>query len=97
MTWMYYTEINFLTWKIVFKLLKVIFFVKAAGKFRNLQINKVLNTDTNRVFPVPFKVMYISLRYLSMHSLRNNSTVNRSGYLYEVNQTFFLTNFSQKC
>ena len=39
------------------------FLVKAAVKFRNLQISKVLNTDTNRIFPIPFKVMCISLRY----------------------------------
>ena len=40
-----------------------IFLVKAAVKFRNLQINKILNTDANRIFPIPFKVMYVSLRY----------------------------------
>ena len=39
------------------------FLVNAAMKFRNLQIRKILNTDTNRIFPIPFKVMGISLRY----------------------------------
>ena len=39
------------------------FLGKVAVKFRNLQINKILKTDTNGIFPVPFKVMYISLRY----------------------------------
>ena len=33
-------------------------------KFRNLRISKILNIGTNRIFPVPFKVMYISLRYV---------------------------------
>ena len=42
---------------------KLIFLGKTAMKFRNLQISKILNTDTNRNFPVPFKVIYISLRY----------------------------------
>ena len=40
----------------------ILFLVKTAVKFRNLQINKMLTIDTNRIFPVPFKVMYISLR-----------------------------------
>ena len=65
MSSIYQTEIIFLTRKIECKLWKVQFFlVKAAVKFRNLQISKILNTDTNRVFPIPFKVMYISLRYI---------------------------------
>ena len=37
--------------------------MKAAVKFRNLQISKILNTDINRIFPITFKVKYISLRY----------------------------------
>ena len=41
----------------------LILLVKVAVKFRVLQISKILNTDTNRVFPIPFKVMYVSLRY----------------------------------
>ena len=42
---------------------KLNFLEKTAVKFRNLHISKILNTDTNRVFPVPFKVMHISLSY----------------------------------
>ena len=30
-------------------------------KFKNIQISKFLNTDTYRIFPIPFKVMYISV------------------------------------
>ena len=41
----------------------IFFLVKAAVKFRNLQIKKILNADANRIFPIPLKVMYISLRY----------------------------------
>ena len=37
------------------------FVFKTALKFKNLDISKILNSDTNIVFPVPFKVMY--LRY----------------------------------
>ena len=56
------TEINFLTQRIECKLSKLLL-VKAAVKFRVLQISKILNTDTNRIFPIPFKLKYISLRY----------------------------------
>ena len=41
----------------------LILLVKVAMKFRVLQISKILNTNTNRIFPIPFKLMYISLRY----------------------------------
>ena len=58
------TEMNFLTQKIVSKLWRVwVFLVKMAMKFKNLQISKFLNTETNRIFSISFKVMYISLRY----------------------------------
>ena len=36
----------------------LIFLVKTTVKLRNLCINESLNTSTNRIFPVPFKVMY---------------------------------------
>ena len=35
------------------------FLVKVTVKFRDLQISKIVNTETNRIFSVPFKVMYI--------------------------------------
>ena len=57
----------------------LIFLVKVTVKFRNLQISKILNTDTNRIFPIPFKVMYVTLR----HNFKNNSAVSRSSYLFE--------------
>ena len=41
---------------------KIIFLVKMDVKFRSLWIGKILNTDINRIFPILFKVMYISLR-----------------------------------
>ena len=41
----------------------LIFLVKVAVKFKVLQISKILNIDTNRIFPPPFKLMHISLRY----------------------------------
>ena len=41
----------------------LILLVKVGVKFRDLQISKILNTDTNRIFPIPFKLKYISLRY----------------------------------
>ena len=89
MSWMYQTEINFLTQKIVCKLQKVYYFQSRLQnqKFAKLQINKILNTDANRVFSIPFKVMYIS-------SLKKNSAVIRSGYfrLFGVNENFSLTN-----
>ena len=42
---------------------KIIFLEKTTFKFRNLQINKILKTDPNRISPIPFKVMYISARH----------------------------------
>ena len=48
MSWIYYTKINFLTWKVV---------------FNKIVLTKFLNTDTNIIFPIPFKVIYIALRY----------------------------------
>ena len=41
----------------------IFFLVKMVVKFRTLQVSKVLGTDTSRIFQIPFKVMYISLRY----------------------------------
>ena len=67
----------------------LIFLVKAAVKFRNLQISKILNTDTNKIFPIPFKVMYISLRYTKFEKQFAES---RSGYVYRVNQKYSLAN-----
>ena len=66
------------------------FLEKTAMKFRNLQISKILNTNTNRIFPIPLKVIHIYL--WDIHSLKNNAAVSRSGYLYRLNQTFSLTN-----
>ena len=43
--------------------LKFFLLVKPAVKFINLQISEILNTDTNRSFTIPFRVMYIYLRY----------------------------------
>ena len=60
-------------------------------EFRNLQISKILNTDINRIFLIPFKVRYISLRCTYFE---NNSGVSRSGYLYGVNQKLSLTKLS---
>ena len=39
------------------------FLLKMTLMFRNLQISKILNTDKKRIFPIPLKVMYITLRY----------------------------------
>ena len=40
----------------------LIYLAKTVVKFRNLEISKILSTNTNRIFPVPFKVAYIFLR-----------------------------------
>ena len=33
-------------------------------KFRNLESSKILTQiDTNRIFPIPFKIMHISLKF----------------------------------
>ena len=41
----------------------LIFFSGWDREFRNLQILKIINIDTNRIFPIPYNVIYISLRY----------------------------------
>ena len=72
--------------------LEVCFFlVKTVAKLWNLQISKILNTNTNRFFPIPFTVMCI---LWDIPSLRNSSTVGRSGYfrLFGMNQKFSLKN-----
>ena len=49
--------------------LKILIFfslVKTTMKFRNLEICKIFNTDANRDFPTPFKIMYISF----IHNLK---------------------------
>ena len=65
MSCIYQTEINFVTRNTVRKFCKILFYflVKTAVKFRILQISEILNTDTNRIFPITFQVMYISLKY----------------------------------
>ena len=74
-------KVTFLHGKLYANYRKFKFLVKTAVKFRNLRISKVLNTDTNRIFPILFKITYISLE---MYNLKNNLTVSRSGYLYGV-------------
>ena len=49
--------------KLVFSsenLKSLIFLKKTVMKFRNLQISKILNTGANRVFSIPFMIMFIS-------------------------------------
>ena len=41
----------------------LIFLVKTAVKFKNLQIIKFHNTNINNFLSIPFELMYISLRY----------------------------------
>ena len=47
-----------------------------------VQITKILNNDTNRIFAIPFKAMYIFLR--GIYSLKNNSAVYCQVFLAEV-------------
>ena len=54
--------------------------------FRNLQISKIFNTDTSTIILTPPLCRYIYL--WGIHSLKNNSLVSRSGYLYGVSQKF---------
>ena len=68
--------------------LESFFLVKTAVKFRNLQISKVLNTDTNR-----FSQFFSRLcTYLwDIHSLKNKPALSIFGYSYGVNQNVSLT------
>ena len=60
---MYENEINFLLGKILCKLWKVSYvLVKTAMSFRNLQISQIISTNTNKTFPIFYKVMNKSLR-----------------------------------
>ena len=63
---------------------KLNFLAKTAVKFRNLQISKILNTDTEF-----FQFLLILRSYLwDIHSLKDNLKVSRFGYLFGVNQNF---------
>ena len=55
-----------------------------------LEIWRLVNSEANRIFLIPFKVLYIYLgTYLwDVHSSKNNSKVPRSGELYEVEKKF---------
>ena len=68
--------------------LESFFLVKTAVKFRNLQISKILNTDTNR-----FSQFFSRLcTYLwDIHSLKNKPALSIFGYSYGVNQKVSLT------
>ena len=42
----------------------LIFFSKdGCVKLKTLQISKILNTNTNKIFQISFEVTYVSLRY----------------------------------
>ena len=59
-------------------------------KFRSLELyrfSKIVNSDTDRIFPIPFKVLYISLRY---YSSKDNSGVHASIYLQWVGKKILL-------
>ena len=60
--------------------------MKTVAKVRNLQISKILNTDANRVFLIPFKIMFTS-RY----SFKNCCSKWLIVVIW-VNQKFSLTN-----
>ena len=71
------------------KLTAHFFLVKAAVKYRNLQISKILNTDITEFFQ---HLSRLCTYLWGIHSLNNNSAVKRSGYLYVVNQKYSLVN-----
>ena len=65
-----------------------VFLVKMTAKFRNLQISKILNTNTEF-----FQYLSRLCTYLwGIRSLKSTSAVSRSSYLYGVNQKFPLAN-----
>ena len=49
-----------ISWIYCTETLESFFSVKTTVK---LQISKILNTDSDRIFPIPFKDMYVSFRY----------------------------------
>ena len=65
----------------------LIFLVKTVVECRNLQISKTVNTYPKRIFPIPFKVAYISLRY---SWFENNSSISSFGYLFNKCFCFFI-------
>ena len=71
MSWMYYNE-TFSHGKLYENFGKFVFLVRTTVKFRKLQISKILVTNTNRIFPILFKVMYISLRYTQFEKQFHN-------------------------
>ena len=67
----------------------LIFFSGDCRKILEIYRLTILNTDTNRIFPIPLR---LCTYLLDINSLKNNSAVSRSGYLYGVNQIFSLAN-----
>ena len=61
-------KLTFSQRKLNAKFFKLFFLVKEAVRFSVLQISKILNTDTNIIFPIPFKLMCISIH--NIYSLR---------------------------
>ena len=66
--------------------------METAVKFRYLQINKILNTDTNKIFQSLSRLFVDNFKIYIVWE--KNSVVSRSGYfgLLGVNQKFSLTN-----
>ena len=64
MSRMYYTKVNFTTQRISIQALKISFFSlwRLPWNLEIYRFSKVVNSDTNWIFPIPFKVLYISSR-----------------------------------
>ena len=59
-----------------------------AVKFKNLEISKILNANTNSFFSSSFQGYVHTFEVNTV--LKNNSAVSRYGYLYGVKQKFSL-------
>ena len=87
MSRMYYTKVNFPTYWVVFRhwCFTFFFFVKtwnlALWNIEIYRFSKILNSDTNWIFPIKFCIYS-----WDMHSWKNNSAVSRSSYV--VNKKF---------
>ena len=62
--------------------------MKMAMKFRNLQICKILKTDTNRQTEFFHFLSRLCTYDSDIQNLENNFVVSKSSYLYRVNQNF---------
>ena len=71
----------------------LIFLVKMAVKFRNLQISKIFNTNTNRIFQIPCKFSNVNKLYRTAAAWVKQICVNLKSIVNNRKTTILLKSF----